>query len=227
MEPQPAGKEQMQDVDRFFDAITRGDASAARSALAADPNLVNARNAAGVSAVLTTLYHRKKDVLDLLLEANPSLDGFDASALGRTDQLRRILATVPGLATAWSGDGFTALHLACFFGHLSAARLLLDGGADADAVSRNPMKVRPLHSAAAAGQTAIVALLLDRGADVNAQQEGGWTALHAAAHAGHLEMAEILIRRGAGPEIKSSDGRTAADMAREKADSRILQLLRR
>ena len=36
----------MQDSGRFFEAITKGDASAARAALAAAPNLVHARNAA-------------------------------------------------------------------------------------------------------------------------------------------------------------------------------------
>lgn len=214
----------MQDADRLFEAIAKGDAAAARSALAAGPHVIKARNAAGLSAVMTALYHRKKDLLDALLEANPPLDGFEASALGRAELLRGILATDPGLAKAWSGDGFTALHLACFFGHVDAARLLLDGGADADAVSRNSMKVRPLHSAAAGGQAAIVALLLDRGAGADAQQEGGWTALHAAVHSGHLEMAEILVRRGASPAVKSADGRTAVEMA---ADPKMLQLLRR
>jgi len=174
---------------------------------------------------MMALYYRKQELLELLLKAGPPIDGFEASALGLTDLLRQRLAAEPDLATAWTSDGFTALHLACFFGHEESVRVLLDHGAAVNAAAKNPMKVQPLHSAAASGRSATIALLLDRGADVNARQEGGLTALHAAAHGGQVEMARILLGRGADSAIKSADGRSAIDMAREKGDPGMLQLL--
>lgn len=215
----------MRETMTIFEAIAKGDAPTLRSLLAADPAAVRARNEAGLSALMIALYYRKQDLLEMLLQAGPSIDGFEASALGLTDLLRQRLAAEPDLATAWTSDGFTGLHLACFFGHEEAVRVLLDHGAVVNAAAKNPMKVQPLHSAAASGRSATIALLLDRGADVNAQQEGGMTALHAAAHSGHVEMARILLGRNADSAIKSADGRTASDIAREKGHSAVLHLL--
>ena len=42
---------------------------------------------------------------------------------------------------AVSGDGFTALHFACYFGQPEAARLLIEKEAALDTVSSNPMKL--------------------------------------------------------------------------------------
>ena len=69
------------------------------------------------------------------------------------------------LVTTYSADGFTALHLAAFFGRPDAVRFLLDRGADVDAPGRGWMTGTPLHSAASARQTEVVAVLLDAGAD--------------------------------------------------------------
>ncbi len=46
-----------------------------------DPGLANARAASGVSAPLLALYHRRRDVAELLLRARPELDVFEAAAL--------------------------------------------------------------------------------------------------------------------------------------------------
>ena len=61
---------------------------------------------------------------------------FEAAALGYADRLAEELET-GGRAQAVSADGFTALHLAAYFGKAEAARRLLDAGAEVDAVSQN------------------------------------------------------------------------------------------
>ena len=90
------------------------------------------------------------------IKADPPLDEFDAAAFGAIDLL--------GDPQAWSGDGFTPLHLAAFFGQLDAARVLVERGADVHAVSRNGLAFPPLQSAVAAGELEIAQLLLDAGA---------------------------------------------------------------
>jgi uncharacterized protein len=201
-------------VSDFFDALEGGDVATIEAMLAAEPGLADARNAAGVCAVLVALYRGQTDAADAVLTAGPDLDIFAAAATGTTKQVEILLSLDPTLATAWSPDGFTALHLACFFAQPSAARLLIDAGAPVDEPSRNDMRVRPLHSAAAASQVGTAKALLDAGASIDATQQGGFTALHASATRGDEALTALLVARGADVGRRTDDGASAADLAR-------------
>lgn len=181
----------------IFESIYAGDVDAVRAALADDPSQAAARDENGRSAVRAALYVHKQDVADVLLEAKPELDVFDASAAGDVDRLTELLDGDADLISAYSEDGYTPLHFAAFFNRGSAARLLLDRGADVGAVARNDMKVQPLHSAVAARAREIVAALLRAGADVNARQEGGHTPLTAAEAHDDTEIVRLLMDHGA------------------------------
>jgi ankyrin repeat protein len=102
-----------------------------------------------MSELLQAVYRGDQARVDELLSGDPELDVFEASAVGRVDQLQELLDGDPSLANAWAEDGFQPLGLASFFGHVEAARLLVERGADVNSASRNDMKVAPLHSAAA------------------------------------------------------------------------------
>jgi uncharacterized protein len=168
------------------------------------------------SELLEALYRGDRDTVDAKLAEEPELTLFEAAALGHADRVRELLSLDPGSVDEWSPDGFTALHLAAFFGREAVAAALLEDGADVSAVARNPIRVQPLHSAAAGGHTAVARLLLERGADPNARQEGGFVPLHAAAQAGNDELYDLLVARGADQGAATDDGRTAADF---RADS--------
>src|SRR5207253_9605208 len=116
-----------------------------------------------------------------LLGADPELDVFEAAAVGRTDRVRELLDEDASLANAWAEDGYQPLGLASFFGHVDAARLLVERGAEINSASRNHMKVMPLHSAAAAddpeARYEIAKLLLEAGAEPNARQQDDFTPL--------------------------------------------------
>ncbi len=200
--------------DRIFAAIGDGDDERVRELVESRPELASARDEDGVSAVRRAAYAREDSILALLLDANPALDVFDTATVGRTRGLEELLAAEPGLAGSWSSDGFTPLHLAAFFGHEDAARLLLEHGADANVVARHQtIEVAPLHSAAARAHSSIVQLLLEAGADPNARQEGGFAPLHAAAQNGDRESAELLLEQGADRSATTDDGKTPAELA--------------
>lgn len=212
-------------TDDLFEAITAGDAERVKALVTRDPSLASARNSAGVSALQQARYQSRLDIVDTLVATGHELDVFEAASLGDARRLSALVDADPARATAFSADGFTPLHFAAFFGTREVARLLLERGADPDAVARNPMMVRPLHSAAAAGRTEIVELLLARAADVNARQQGGWTTLHAAAANGNAPMVRSLLQKGANPGLANDEGKTAADMARAKGYEEVLRLL--
>jgi len=113
----------------LIDAVTADDAARVKELLAADPALGSARDRDGVSALMLSRYRFDRATTDALLALDPDLDVFEATALGYLDRLRERLEEDPSRATAFSPDGFTALHLAAFFGKAEVARALLEVGA--------------------------------------------------------------------------------------------------
>lgn len=169
------------------------------------------------STILDALYRGDRDAARALA-GEGELTVFEAAALGDAERLRGVLDADPGLARAWTPDGFTALHLAAYFGgSRAAAELLLERGADPDAPARNATLVTPLHSAVAGGEAGVVAALLEHGAAVDARQQEGFTALHGAAFAGNRPMMELLSGHGADPDLRDDRGRTAADLLQASA----------
>lgn len=68
--------------------------------------------------------------------------------------------------------GCSALHIACEYGYVALAELLIRSGADVNA--RNAPGHRPLHNAASRGHTALVKLLVEHGAEVVGDAEHCW-----------------------------------------------------
>jgi uncharacterized protein len=213
------------DSANIFEAIGAGELERVQELVARDPAVATVRDEQGLSAVTQAKYHGRSDMVDVLLATEPELDVFEASAVGQTERVRMLVEREPDLVSKFSPDGFTALHLAAFFGHEGIARLLVAGGADPAAVARNPMRVQPLHSAAATKQLAIARLLVEAGADVNEPQERGFTPLHAAAQNRDVELARLLLDRGADPDRATDDGRRAVDFARDQGSDQVLALL--
>jgi ankyrin repeat protein len=178
----------------FIQAIKAGDAVRVRDMLKLRPPLLYSVDVDGTSALLIALYWGKSEVLQALQSSRPKLTIFEAAALGDTARIQMLLRDRPARVRSFSHDGYTALHLAAFFGRVAAVRALLRGGASVNVESRNGMCVQPLGSAAAGNHTQVCRLLLDAGADVHARQAGGFTALMSAEQNGNAELAELLRR---------------------------------
>ena len=208
--------------DNIFTVITQGDLNELQRLVEVDNSLADARDANGVSALMTAAYYRKVEMVQYLRTMVAELDIFEAAALGDEKAVRQYLQDNANIMSR-SADGFTPLHLAAFFNQPVVTKVLLDKGAAVNDVAGNPSRVQPLHSAVACGSLEIVKMLLENGADVNAAQQGGWTALQAAAKHGNMAMVELLLQHGADPEQAADDGQTAMTMAANDAVRRRLQ----
>jgi ankyrin repeat protein len=157
-----------------------------------------------MTELLEALYRGQSERVDEVLADDPQLTVHEAAALGRTERLRMLLDEQSDRANEFGDDGFHPLGLACFFGHVDAARLLLDRGADVNALSRNEhIQTAAIHAAAAAEgkdeqvRYELVELVLDHGADPNLPQGSGFRAIDAARQNGDRRVEELLLERGA------------------------------
>jgi ankyrin repeat protein len=153
-----------------------------------------------MSRLLDALHAGQDERVAELLAGGPALDVFEAAAFGRTKRLRELLDDDPALANAFGDDGFQPLPLACFYGHVEAARLLLERGADPNTLARNEhIQPNALHAASAAE---------------NKDEET------------RFELCKLLLEHGADPSIpQGGNGSRAIDSARLNGDERLERLL--
>jgi uncharacterized protein len=158
-----------------------------------------------MTELLEALYRGDSDRVSELRAEQTDMNVFEAAAFGETKRLREILDQNPASANAYGDDGFQPLGLACFFGHVESARLLLDHGADPNTLARNErIQSNALHAAAASENKGpqvryeLCELLLDRGADPNLRQGiGEFRAIDAARQNGDEAVERLLLERGA------------------------------
>ena len=166
---------------------------------------------------------------------------------GQVDEVKALLASHAGagaaaIISATNSDGNTALHRACFKGHLEVAALLLEAGAPPNAT--NSKGSPPILYAALKNHAGLVPLLVGGGADVdgNAKSnpllqainkkheeaalafvahgadltavQSGYNALHLAAHKELPALLDALLAAGAALDTRSQqEGYTALHIA--------------
>ncbi|KAI9724833.1 MAG: hypothetical protein M1812_000109 [Candelaria pacifica] len=126
--------------------------------------------------------------------------------------------------------GERALHIAAYEGHPETVKLLLDHGADVEAVyTFYGCSGTALYIAAQKTHVETVKLLLERGANIEAVSTWGGKrerALHTAARNGHLETLKLLLKHGADIEAGAEQtGMRALHIAAYKGHSETVKLL--
>ncbi|RYZ15474.1 MAG: ankyrin repeat domain-containing protein [Myxococcaceae bacterium] len=119
-----------------------------------------------------------------------------------------------------NGYGNTALHEACYCGHLATARVLLEeGGARMDAA--NHKGSTPLHMFCygqdqARHSVEMAAYLLARGGEdaVNRSDQRGMTPLLVCSSMGRLDLIRLLLSHGADSRARDVSQRSAEQIAR-------------
>src|SRR6266404_5522728 len=155
----------------FLDAIKKGNAARVGELLKQNPALIKASTKNGTTAVLLAVYARHPEIAESLLATGLEPSIFEAAATGRVERVRKLLKQNPELVKAHSPDGWTALHLN--FGNLGIVKVLLDSGADINAISKNKLSATPLQGAAAMQNIELARFLIARGANVNCRGEEG------------------------------------------------------
>ncbi|KAJ0065952.1 hypothetical protein NL108_000195 [Boleophthalmus pectinirostris] len=99
-------------------------------------------------------------------------------------------------------EGLSPLHLAVLHGHENLARMLLNAGADINAMD-NKSGQSPLMHAVESNNVNMVHFLIESGCDVNSQSYSRNTALHCACGRGQVDTVRLLLKNGADSGLKN------------------------
>jgi len=158
--------------------------------LGADVNIPNSQN---ITPLHKAVSAARVEVADLLLARGAKLDVYSAAGMGDVKHLEELLAGGAKPVCPW-----TPLHCAAMMGKLETAKILLDKGADVNAVSSGFYGKRtPLMWAAMGNQKATIEFLVLRGASVNQTDDHGHTALWYAELNSAKESIAALKEKGA------------------------------
>ncbi|XP_055768718.1 B-cell lymphoma 3 protein homolog isoform X2 [Salvelinus fontinalis] len=119
-------------------------------------------------------------------------------------------------------EGLTPLHLAVQGGHKELVRMLLDAGADINAVDIKSGH-SPLIHAVENHNMDMVHFLIENDCNVNGQSYSGNTALHSACGRGQVDTARLLLKNRADSSVKNYHNDTPAMVAKNKKVTDVLR----
>ncbi|KAM6935381.1 B-cell lymphoma 3 protein homolog [Lycodopsis pacificus] len=165
-------------------------------------------------------------------------DGADPAALDRNGQTalhlcceydqRDCLSVVLSLSQSSTCleirnyEGLSPLHLAVLRGQKDLSRMLLDAGADINAMDIKSGQ-SPLMHAVESNNADMVHFLIERGCDVNSQSYSGNTALHSACGRGQVDTARLLLKSGGDSSLKNYHNDTPVMVAKNKKIADVLR----
>ena len=210
-------------------AVRSRDSKAVAGLIAATPELVNQRDAAGATPLHHATGFSDLATMKLLLD-----HGAEVSAPNRRKSTplhwavydaakTRLLLDRGAAVDAKTIEGRTPLYQAAILADSAAVvRLLLDKGADPNAKTLNGMT--PLIAASRANLE-VARLLIDRKADVNARNAAGMTPLMSAAQTGRPEAIRLLLDHGADAKVRTKRNETALSDAATAGNEEVVRLL--
>ncbi|MDR0270657.1 ankyrin repeat domain-containing protein [Paenibacillus sp.] len=156
---------------------------------------------------------------------------FRAAQEGDAARLRDLVDFRPERANLENADGLTLLGYAAHYGHAEAVRVLIEAGADVNAVSHSNIPYIPsntaLHAAIAGERNMdVIRVLIAHKADTRIFDSNGHTCLHTAAfHDDSVELIRLLLANGADASDHLGDGETALALAEKQGNRNVAELL--
>lgn len=188
----------------------------------------------GFTPLLQTIFEKHQKVVKLLLEradVNPNQSDttyeqtplWMASTAG-DEILEMFLDRKDIEINGQSRWGETALYQAIQRKHLSAAKMLLDAGADPN-VPTYENKTAISWAAAEGSEESIELLLKQPSIELDTPDKSGQTPLMRSADAGHTKCTRMLLDKGAKVKHVDDEGRTALSLAAIKGHKVVAKLL--
>jgi len=217
-------------LQTLIDAVREGRLKEVEKLLAANPELLNARDALG-----STLLHHAAG-FGTISEMKLLLDkGADVNAANRRkstplfwgihDAAKVAMLLERGAnANARTVDGRTPAHNAALLGEGTAIlKRLLDAGADPNAKTMNGMTT--LMYASSRPNLDSMSVLLQSKVDVNARNGAGETALLEASKTGNTQAIRMLLNSGADPNLRTKRNEIALAWAASAGVEESVKLL--
>ena len=188
----------------------------------------------GFTPLLQAIFGRHHKVVKLLLDradVNPNLRDttynqtplWMASTTG-DEILRMFLQRKDVEINGQSRWGETPLYQAIQRNHFSAAKMLLEAGADPN-ISTDVHTTALSWAAAEGSEESIQLLLKQAGTELDIPDKSGHTPLLRAADAGHTKCIRMLLDKGANVKHADNEGRTALSLAAIKGHKVVAKLL--
>lgn len=167
-----------------------------------------------------------KLIVLFLIVAFVHLDGFtqdiyDACRKGNLELIKQLSKVNPDTINTPNKSGYTPLIIAGYRNQLEAVKVLLDLGANVNAVSEDGTV---LTAACYKSNTALVKILLERHADVNVKNNAGTTPLMFAIMAENEEIVKLLIENKADTQTMDNSRKSTVDFAKD-CDSKVIKQL--
>lgn len=168
----------------IFDAVDQLDPEAVEDFVKKDPELVNKTNREGVSILIFSAAKGQPAISAILINNGAKVNVRDPGNLSRD---------------------YTPLHWAARLGHSELVKLLLEKGADPNAVSKSGET--PLHLTASMGEIEAAQILISKGADLTLKDSEGFTPLDKAEKNGKSNYVKFIREKMKSPD----DGKKTAE----------------
>eukprot|EP00026_Physarum_polycephalum_P001808 Phypoly_transcript_01811.p1 GENE.Phypoly_transcript_01811~~Phypoly_transcript_01811.p1 ORF type:complete len:813 (+),score=146.93 Phypoly_transcript_01811:168-2606(+) len=151
---------------------------------------------------------------------------------GNFDQVENLISVDQSLVKCVDPrTGFSPIHWACQEGHERIVELLVENGADANAVTYSVSHVShsltPLHVCSASPKSVNCAKFLTDlpNIELNVTDSAGQTALHRAVNHNNEEVVQVLVQAGSDKRAENSQGQTPLHLAVKSGNYRIARYL--
>ncbi len=156
------------------------------------PDWVHAEDSLGTSMLMHALNERQPWVAGVIIRHRRHFSPWELVACGLEGDLRRQLDINPDWVNLFSPDGYPLIGIAAWFGQDVTLRLLLERGANPNAIAVNPGRMSALHCAASQNHQEVARLLLSYGTSLSHLDQNGKTAFKLASDLEHYEFMEAL-----------------------------------